>query len=228
MSNQETDQPEPPRAAGRRARRQAEIRARLIEAGRDVFTRQGLDEATIAQITTAADIGFGTFYLYFPTKEALYRAVVGTGFRALGARLEAVLPSEREPWRVTLRTGVETMFRFAMENRDLFLLMFAGRELGGQGGGRGPIVVWADAIVRAAAHAECSAGDPPTDEVLELLTVSTIAALRRSTIWWMRNFDAADESLPVETTGAMIGRFIAGGLAGALSSEAAAGDITAR
>jgi AcrR family transcriptional regulator len=232
MSDQHIDKAEPEpesvHPAGRRARRQAEIRARLIDAGRDVFTRQGLEEATIAQITAAADVGFGTFYLYFPTKEALYRAVVSTGFRDLGGQLEAVVPADSTPWRAALRAGVETLFRFAMEHRDLFLLMFAGRELGGGqgggGGGRGPIVLWATAVVQAAARAECADSDPPAEEILELLTVSTIAALRRSTNWWMRNFETGDESLPVESVSATIAQFIAGGLAGALRPDAAVED----
>ena len=231
MSNEGTDRSEmaSPPPFGRRARRQAEIRARLIEAGRGVFTQHGLDEATIAEITAAADVGFGTFYLYFPTKEALYRAVVGSGFRALGEQLDRVSPISHEPWRVTLRLGVETLFRFAAENRDLFLLMFAGREPGGgQGGGggnggRGPIAAWVAAIVRAAAEAERPAGDPAAEEILELLDVSTIAALRRSINWWIRNFEAADDS-SIAAVGAAVVRFIAGGITGALRPEAVSGE----
>jgi hypothetical protein len=41
---------------GRRARGMAEIRARLLSAGRAVFARHGLANATIAQITEAADV----------------------------------------------------------------------------------------------------------------------------------------------------------------------------
>src|ERR671935_140060 len=75
------------RPRGRRARRQAEIRARLLSAGRTVFARHGVANATIAQITEAADVGFGTFYLYFRSKDALYRAIVHDGFAALGEPL---------------------------------------------------------------------------------------------------------------------------------------------
>jgi hypothetical protein len=73
-----------------------------------------------------------------------------------------------------------------------------------------------------AARAECPPGDPAADEIVELISVGTVAALRRTMIWWMRNYDAADESLPAEAIGDRVGRFIAGGLAGALRPEPAA------
>jgi AcrR family transcriptional regulator len=55
--------------SGRRARRQAETRARILRAALDLFARQGLFATTVAQITEAADVGKGTFFNYFPSKE---------------------------------------------------------------------------------------------------------------------------------------------------------------
>lgn len=61
--------PRPLRSAGRRARRQAETRARILRAALDLFARQGFFSTTIEQITEAADVGKGTFFNYFPSKE---------------------------------------------------------------------------------------------------------------------------------------------------------------
>jgi AcrR family transcriptional regulator len=60
----------------RRARRQAETRARILRAALDLFARQGFFATTVEQITEAADVGKGTFFNYFPSKE---HALAGFG-----------------------------------------------------------------------------------------------------------------------------------------------------
>lgn len=60
----------PPRLpAGRRERRRAEIRERLFRAALELFAERGFLETTVEDITEAADVGKGTFFNYFPTKE---------------------------------------------------------------------------------------------------------------------------------------------------------------
>lgn len=62
----------PPKAAplaGRRERRRVETRERLFRAALDLFARRGFLETTVEDITEAADVGKGTFFNYFPTKE---------------------------------------------------------------------------------------------------------------------------------------------------------------
>jgi len=58
----------PPRI-GRRERRRAEIRERLFRAALRLFAERGFLETTVEDITEAADVGKGTFFNYFPTKE---------------------------------------------------------------------------------------------------------------------------------------------------------------
>jgi len=55
--------------AGRRERRRVEIRDRLFRAALALFTERGYLETTVEDITDAADVGKGTFFNYFPTKE---------------------------------------------------------------------------------------------------------------------------------------------------------------
>ena len=61
--------PPAPAALGRRARRKAELRERILRAAMDLFARQGFFSTTVEQITRAADVGKGTFFNYFPSKE---------------------------------------------------------------------------------------------------------------------------------------------------------------
>src|ERR1700736_1855576 len=55
----------------RRQRRSAELRHRLFRAALDLFAKQGFAETTVEDITNAADVGKGTFFNYFPSKDHL-------------------------------------------------------------------------------------------------------------------------------------------------------------
>ncbi|WP_055108617.1 TetR/AcrR family transcriptional regulator [Paenibacillus ihumii] len=48
------------------------IRERLVEAAKQCFGLYGLKKTSIEQLTKAAGIAQGTFYLFFPSKEELY------------------------------------------------------------------------------------------------------------------------------------------------------------
>src|SRR5208282_4256304 len=58
-----------PLRTGRRERHRTEIRERLFRAALDLFAERGYLETTVEDITEAADVGKGTFFNYFPTKE---------------------------------------------------------------------------------------------------------------------------------------------------------------
>lgn len=60
----------------RSARRKREKRLSLMKAAFKLMSARGREDVTILQITEAADVGFGTFYNYFESKEAIYDALV--------------------------------------------------------------------------------------------------------------------------------------------------------
>jgi AcrR family transcriptional regulator len=59
---------------GRRARRQAEVRERLIRSALRLFADRGFMATTVEDITRLADVGKGTFFNYFPSKEHILAA----------------------------------------------------------------------------------------------------------------------------------------------------------
>ncbi len=59
----------------------------IVDAARAIFDEQGLHSARLDDIARRAGIAKGTIYLYFPTKEALFREVVR---QTIVTRLEAV------------------------------------------------------------------------------------------------------------------------------------------
>lgn len=56
-------------SSDRRQRRSAETRERLFRAALLLFAEKGFAETTVEDITNAADVGKGTFFNYFPSKE---------------------------------------------------------------------------------------------------------------------------------------------------------------
>jgi AcrR family transcriptional regulator len=55
--------------SNRRERKKAEVRANILRAAIDLFSRHGIAAVTADQIAAEADVGKGTIYNYFRTKE---------------------------------------------------------------------------------------------------------------------------------------------------------------
>jgi len=104
-------------------RRRARTRKALLEAARSVLASKGYHGAKIADIAREADVGVGTFYLYYKTKEALFTELVDETARLLKRRLDAVRAQTSDP-RQYARASTATFFRFADENRELFRIVF--------------------------------------------------------------------------------------------------------
>ena len=76
----------------RRQRHGAEIRERLFRAALKLFGEKGLAETTVEDITNAADVGKGTFFNYFPSKEHI---LIAFGEMQLG-KLQATVEGYRQ------------------------------------------------------------------------------------------------------------------------------------
>ncbi len=63
-----------PAHSDRRLRRSAELRERLFDAALALFAKKGFSETTVEDITNAADVGKGTFFNYFPSKDHILLA----------------------------------------------------------------------------------------------------------------------------------------------------------
>ncbi len=87
-------------AVGRRERRKAETRARLLAAARELFAERGVDATRINEITEAADVGFGSFYNHFASKEAIADAVVEEAARAMAQAISDITKTLDDPAEV--------------------------------------------------------------------------------------------------------------------------------
>ncbi|MFZ5528756.1 MAG: TetR/AcrR family transcriptional regulator [Pseudomonadota bacterium] len=70
------EEAEAPAREPRGARRKRDTRARLLGAALRLMADKGVDGVAINEITEAADVGFGSFYNHFPSKEAVYEALI--------------------------------------------------------------------------------------------------------------------------------------------------------
>jgi AcrR family transcriptional regulator len=87
-------------APDRHARRREQTRGRLVEAARTLFARQGVDTTRINEITDEADVGFGSFYNHFGSKEAIVEAVLAETVAAQGEAIDAVTRDLDDPAEV--------------------------------------------------------------------------------------------------------------------------------
>lgn len=58
-------------AGSRRIRRKIETRERIVSAAIPIFAERGIEKATVDEVALAADVGKGTIYNYFQTKEEI-------------------------------------------------------------------------------------------------------------------------------------------------------------
>jgi AcrR family transcriptional regulator len=65
-------------------------RERVLDAARECFARDGLD-AQMDDIASVAEVGVGTVYRHFPTKQALAEAIAADHFDRLAASARAAL-----------------------------------------------------------------------------------------------------------------------------------------
>ncbi len=95
-------------AEGRVARRQRRIRDALIQSARAVMSEKGVDGSTMLEIAERADVGAGTVYNYFKSKDELAVSVLEDMMHDLALRIERVTNTFDDPGQV-YAFGVRTV-----------------------------------------------------------------------------------------------------------------------
>jgi AcrR family transcriptional regulator len=120
------DRPSPLRADARRNR------ARVLQAAQEAFTAEGLS-VPLDEIARRAGVGPGTVYRHFPTKEALFEAVVVHRIEEMAEDARACLASDEHPG--------EAFFAFFSRFVDQAVLNRALNDAFGTGAGALPSAV---------------------------------------------------------------------------------------
>lgn len=130
----------------RRSRKRSEIHERIFRAALSLFAKGGLAATTVEQITELADVGKGTFFNYFPSKEHVFLALGEIQLGNVEAALEDAQRGEekisavilhlahaltREPGRSPelLRSLLTAIFTSAAVRNVFVPVLTRGREL---------------------------------------------------------------------------------------------------
>jgi AcrR family transcriptional regulator len=98
-----------PHLEGRRERHRRETFERLVNAAREIMFSRGLADMTVQDITEAADVGKGTFFNYFQSKEHVVSRVQEFAGQSLVQAVERVRQGQE-----TAIAGLRTVIRETM------------------------------------------------------------------------------------------------------------------
>lgn len=97
-------------------------RRRLLDAAEQEFGERGFHAASVSAVTLRAGVSQGTFYIYFPSKEAIFSAVVEEVGRALRKHMgiAASRPGDRLQAQ---RAGLEAFLDFVQRHPGMYRIV---------------------------------------------------------------------------------------------------------
>jgi AcrR family transcriptional regulator len=154
-----------PAVGTRRERVRAMMRDEILAAARHIVKEEGVKRLSMRALGRAVGVTATTLYDYFPAKEAVLDALYCEGAERLRTELMAAVASTA-PGRERLRAFGGAYRRFALENPDLYLLIFGRADAAYQPGEAEMLCAHAnfellvDAVRGAIACGELREGDP--------------------------------------------------------------------
>jgi AcrR family transcriptional regulator len=107
---------------GRREATKASNRAAILAAGREVFAELGYGASTVRDIIRRTDLASGTFYNYFPDKDAVFRAILSESATEARARVRAARRGA-DSIEGFVGDAYRAYFEFCVEDPSTFALM---------------------------------------------------------------------------------------------------------
>lgn len=99
-----------------------------MEVALDLFYEKGIYWTTVEDMTERADVGKGTFYQYFETKEAILIDLFRIGLNALLSQTEEAIQAAK-PGRQVVSTVINCHLNFFLKNPKYLLLFHQVRGL---------------------------------------------------------------------------------------------------
>ena len=100
-------------------------RERIVEAAIDIFSKNSIEKAKISDITKAAGIAQGTFYLYFPSKLALMPSIAERTVLKLLNSIKANTNPELS-FKKQLSQIIDITFSFVKEYKVIYAFIYTG------------------------------------------------------------------------------------------------------
>ncbi|EPH41388.1 TetR/AcrR family transcriptional regulator [Streptomyces aurantiacus] len=95
----------------------------ILRAGERVFATTGFERATISELADAAEIGKGTFYLYFESKDHLLGALWEQYVDAIVSTAQEIL-AEGAAWWPTIDRVMSALIGHAVKNAELHRIVY--------------------------------------------------------------------------------------------------------
>ncbi len=106
-------------------------RARLLAAGKSLFSRLGYEQASTSAIAREAGTSESQLVRYFGGKSGLLEAIFNDSWRGLTEQIEGIVPQSAHGREALTRILNVVMQQFARDHDLAFLFLFEGRRLRG-------------------------------------------------------------------------------------------------
>jgi AcrR family transcriptional regulator len=171
------------------SRKKARTRAELLAAARHVFAARGYHEASIAEITQAADVGVGTFYLHFRDKDEIFTTLIEEGLHQIREQVKAA--ASQLPHKQMLPAVVRLTFHYAYAERDLFrIALTGGGQLATRFRAQTPLIEGFTQIF-AAAHEQGLLEDYDPSLLARFVT----GIVTQGIAWWFENDEPGPDTM---------------------------------
>lgn len=117
MDSDTIESPKVPRTErGRKTQR------KLLDAAAIEFGERGFHEASISSITRRAGVALGSFYTYFDSKDAIFRALVLDMSDAVKSAARDAIADETDPLAIE-RAALGGFLRFASDHKEIYRII---------------------------------------------------------------------------------------------------------
>ncbi|HEY6104022.1 MAG TPA: TetR/AcrR family transcriptional regulator [bacterium] len=107
------------RTLGERGQR---TRQRLLDAAEAAFGQRGYFASSIVDVTRRARVAQGTFYIYFPSKRAIFTELVRQRSRDVRQTIQEAVRGLRDRAKIE-RAGFRAFFRFIDRHRNMYRIV---------------------------------------------------------------------------------------------------------
>ncbi len=121
--------------AARKPQQRGDTRGRLLAAAQDLFVSKGFHATRPQDISKAAGVGHGTFYLHFKDKQACFLAFAEAAAESLDAYVESHAGEELTPYEA-IRESIRLTYEFSRAHPGLLAAALTDMSVidGGEGG----------------------------------------------------------------------------------------------
>ncbi len=98
----------------------------LIRAGVEILSKEGIEGLSLRKVAKRVGVSYAAPYAHFKDRQALIAAISTEGFKQLYNALDAAISAHADDPKQQLVEGAWAYVQFAMDNTDIFKIMFSG------------------------------------------------------------------------------------------------------